>query len=58
MKAADVMAKSTGTKGKTTKEIGAIKIADGTIVTPLLVKADEKAIVGKDAFQRITPANF
>ncbi|MBL0031293.1 MAG: hypothetical protein IPP27_03620 [Bacteroidetes bacterium] len=26
MKAADVMAKSTGTKGKTTKEIGAIKI--------------------------------
>lgn len=58
MKAADVMATSTGTKGKTTKELGSVKIADGTIVTPLLVKADEKTIVGKDQFQRITPANF
>ena len=58
MKAADLMIKSTGMKGKTTKELGSIKIADGTIVTPLLVQADEKAIVGKDNFQRITPANF
>lgn len=58
MKAADIMAKSTGMKGKTTKELGSVKIADGTIVTPLLVKADEKTIVGKDQFQRITPANF
>ena len=58
MKAADVMAKSVGTKGKTTKDLGSVKIADGTIVTPLLVAADEKVIVGKDNFQRITPANF
>ena len=29
MKAADIMAKSTGMKGKTTKELGSIKIADG-----------------------------
>jgi hypothetical protein len=58
MKAADVMAKSTGVKGKTTKELGSVKIADGTIVTPLLVRADEKPIVGKDNFQRITAANF
>lgn len=58
MKAADIMAKSTGMKGKTTKELGSLKIADGTIVTPLLVKADEKTISGKDKFQRITPANF
>lgn len=58
MKAADVMGKSSGSKGKTTKELGSVKIADGTIVTPLLVKADEKVIVGKDNFQRITPANF
>jgi Flp pilus assembly protein TadD len=58
MKAADLMAKSTGMKGKTTKELGSVKIADGTIVTPLLVMADEKTIVGKDQFQRITPANY
>jgi tetratricopeptide (TPR) repeat protein len=35
-----------------------VKIADGTIVTPLLVAADEKVIIGKDNFQRITPANY
>jgi Flp pilus assembly protein TadD len=58
MKAADVMIKSSGVKGKKTKELGSIKIADGTIITPLLVRADEKVIIGKDNFQRITPANF
>ena len=58
MKTADLMAKSTGVKGKTTKELGSVKIADGTIVTPLLVQADEKTIVGKDNFQRITPATY
>lgn len=58
MKAADVMVKATGTKGKTTKDLGSVKVADGTIVTQLLVKSDEKVIGGKDQFQRITPANF
>ncbi|MBK6444749.1 MAG: hypothetical protein IPO39_01150 [Bacteroidetes bacterium] len=58
MKASDVMIKASGAKGKTVKELGSMKIADGTIVTPLLVQADEKVIGGKDAFQRITPANF
>lgn len=58
MRASDVMIKATGVKGKTTKELGSMKIADGTIVTPLLVMHDEQTILGKDAFQRITPANF
>ena len=58
MKASDVMVKSTGAKGKTTKELGSLKVADGVIVTPLLVRADEKVITGKDAFVRVTPANF
>ena len=58
MKAADLMIKSTGTKGKKTKELGSLKIADGTIVTPLLVRNDEKVIAAKDQFQRITPANY
>jgi Flp pilus assembly protein TadD/outer membrane protein OmpA-like peptidoglycan-associated protein len=58
MKAADLMIKATGTKGSKTKELGSVKVADGTIVTPLLVRGDEKPIVAKDNFQRITPANF
>ena len=58
MKAADVMVKATGVKGKTTKDLGSVKVADGTIVTPLLVMHNEKPIIGKDNFQRITPANF
>lgn len=58
MKAADVMVKATGMKGKTSKELGSMKIADGTIVTPLLVQHDEKVISAKDQFVRITPANF
>lgn len=58
MKAADVMVKASGTKGSTTKELGSVKVADGTIVTPLLVQKDEKVIVGKDQFQRIVPANY
>ena len=57
MKAADVMVKATGAKGSTTKELGNVKIGDGTIVTPLLVQPDEKVILGKDQFQRIVPAN-
>ena len=35
-----------------------MKIADGTIVTPLLVRSDEQVISGKDQFQRITPATY
>ena len=58
MKAADLMAKASGMKGKTTKELGSVKIADGTVVTQLLVQPDEKTITAKDNFQRITPANY
>ncbi len=58
MAAADVMVKASGMKGKKTKDLGSVKVADGTIVTPLLVQPDEKTIIGKDEFQRITPANF
>lgn len=58
MRVGDVMVKAVGTKGTTTKEFGSVKIADATIVTPLLVKHDEKAIVGKDAFQRIVPVTY
>ncbi|MFM7216478.1 MAG: tetratricopeptide repeat protein [Bacteroidota bacterium] len=58
MRAGDVMVKVTGMKGKKSKELGNVKIADGTIVTPLLVQHDEKTISGKDNYVRIVPANF
>jgi Flp pilus assembly protein TadD len=40
-------------KGKV-KDIQDFKLADGTIITPLLVKGDDKPIIGADNFQRIT----
>jgi len=40
---------------KKKKELGSVEIGNGTVITPKLVKADEKAILGKDKFNRITP---
>ena len=40
-------------KGKV-KDIQDFKLADGTIITPLLVKGDDKPIIGADKFERIT----
>lgn len=58
MRAADVMVTIKGMKGKTTKDLPSTKIADATITTPLLVKSDEKVLIGKDNFQRITPVTY
>ncbi len=40
--------------GKVKKQLGEIKIADATIVTPFMVNKDYKVIFEKDAFNRIT----
>ena len=40
-----------------TKDFTPVKIADGTIITPLLVRNDEKGIYAKDAFVKTQPAN-
>ncbi len=40
------------------KELGSFDIGYGTVITPKLVKADEKPILGKDKFQRITPKSI
>lgn len=40
------------------KALGEIKIADGTVITPLLVMSDDKPIIGADKFQRITTENL
>ena len=55
MRAGDVLVTAAGSKGSTMKDFGSIKIADGTIATPLLVMHNEQSMVGKDGFQRIVP---
>jgi tetratricopeptide (TPR) repeat protein len=55
MKVATLELRATGAVKKKTKTLPAKKAADGTIITPLLVKADDKAIVGKDNFQKVVP---
>ncbi|MCG8574919.1 MAG: hypothetical protein MI810_08555 [Flavobacteriales bacterium] len=54
METADLLISGTASKGKKEIEIPEEKIADGTIVTPLLVQNDDKALIGADAFVRTT----
>ncbi len=57
MKVASVELKAQGAVKSKTKDFTPVKLADGTIVTPLLVRNDEKGIYAKDAFVKSTPAN-
>lgn len=57
MEKATVEVKVTGQVKSKKKEFPAMKVADGTIVTPLLVKSDEKSIMGKDAFTKTKPVS-
>lgn len=58
MKNAVLELKGEGSKGKgKPKEFKAVKLADGTIATSLLVRNDEKGIFAKDAFVKVSPAN-
>lgn len=57
MKVAKVELRAQGAVKKKTKDFTPVEIADGTIVTPLLVRNDEKGISAKDAFVKSTPAN-
>ncbi len=58
MRAGDVMIKIKGAQGKKSQDFPPVKIADATIATPMLVKADEKTIAAKDKFQKVVPVNF
>lgn len=42
-------------KGKVKDEVGPFKIADATIITPLLVNKSFKVILAEDRFERVTP---
>lgn len=55
MKTADLVVKITGKQKSKTKEFPEKKIGDGTIITPLLVKNDDKPLIGKDNFQKSYP---
>lgn len=57
MKVAKVELRAEGQVKKKIKKFDPVEIADGTIVTPLLVRNDEKGIYGKDAFVKVTPVN-
>jgi hypothetical protein len=58
MEHADLMVGGMAKKGKKEIEIEPVKIADGTIVTPLLVANDDKALVGVDNFVRTTEETY
>ncbi len=58
MKVATLELRVAGQVKKKIKDLPAKKVADGTMITSLLVKADDKAIVGKDAFVRITTSDM
>lgn len=55
MKNCELVVKATGQVKKKTKDMPEMKMADGTIITPLLVKSDDMPIIGKDKFQRNIP---
>ncbi|MGZ3932585.1 MAG: tetratricopeptide repeat protein, partial [Bacteroidia bacterium] len=57
MKVAKVELRAKGQVKKKEKDFTPVEIADGTIITPLLVRNDEKGIMGKDAFTKTVPAN-
>ena len=57
MRNAKVEVRAVGTVKKKEKKFEPVELADATIVTPLLVRNDEKGIMGKDAFVKTVPAN-
>lgn len=57
MNVATVELRAQGAVKKKTKDFTPVKIGDGTIATPLLVRNDEKGIYAKDAFVKSTPVN-
>ena len=55
MKVATLELRAQGVVKTKKKDLPAKKVADGTIVTPLLVRNDEKPVMAKDNFQHTIP---
>lgn len=58
MEHSDLTISGMAKKGKKEIEIESTKIADGTIVTPLWVQPDDKALIGVDNFVRTTEETY
>jgi tetratricopeptide (TPR) repeat protein len=54
MEQSELMLNILGKQGKKEKPFDAVKLADGVITTPYLLQSDDKVIMAKDAFQRVT----
>ncbi|MCB9169674.1 MAG: hypothetical protein H6594_04895 [Flavobacteriales bacterium] len=54
MEQSELMVKILGKQGNKEKPFDPVKLADGVITTPYLVMSDDKVLLDKDAFQRIT----
>lgn len=57
METSEVMVKILGKQGNKTKDFEPIKIADGVRTTPYLMLSDDKVLLGKDEFKRVTQHN-
>jgi tetratricopeptide (TPR) repeat protein len=58
MKVAKLAIKASGqVKTKKPKDFKNTEIGDGTVVTPLLIRNDEKGVFAKDNFVKVTPMN-
>lgn len=53
MKVATLELQVAGQVKKKSKNLPNKKVADGTVITPLLVKNDEKALIGADKFEKV-----
>lgn len=58
LEVADLTITGTVSKGKKSEELEPVKIADGTIITPLLVQNDDMGLIGVDAFVRTTEEEY
>jgi tetratricopeptide (TPR) repeat protein len=54
MSESELMVKILGKQGSKELAFDPIKLADGVITTPYLMLSDDKVLLGKDAFERIT----
>lgn len=52
---ADLKVNATGNVKSKTKEMPSSVVGHGTIITPYLIKNDDKPIIGKDKFEKTTP---
>lgn len=57
MKVSELKLKAVASVGSKQKDFPFVKIADGVITTPMLLKNDDKAIIGKDNFMKVVPVS-